>query len=336
MLINAAERGWVPDAGIRVGIRQLLKKRLNEETSFEEYQNLIDELKASAAAIETQAANDQHYEVPAAFFRLALGPHLKYSSCYWPEGVDSLAEAEEAMLKLYAQRAELEDGQTVLDLGCGWGSFSLWAAQHFPNSRFIAVSNSHGQKQFIDERAQALGITNLEVRTCDINALDLPEQFDRVVSVEMLEHVRNYQQVFENLSRWLKADGKVFIHIFCNRSLLYPFEDKGEDDWMARHFFTGGLMPAADTLLHFQDHLKLEQRWQLSGTHYAKTARAWLENTDAQREEIKAVFDAAYGESAATWLQRWRMFFMACEELFGYDSGKEWLVCHYRFVRRNT
>lgn len=335
MLIDAAERGWVPDLGIRVGIRQLLKKRLNEETSIETYQSLIDQLKSSDAAIETQAANDQHYEVPADFFRLALGPHLKYSSCYWPEGVTTLADAEAAMLKLYAKRAQLQDGQRVLDLGCGWGSFSLWAAQQYPASQFVAVSNSHSQKQFIDARAKQLGLDNLEVRTADINALTIAEQFDRIVSVEMLEHVRNYQMVFENLAKWLRPDGEVFIHIFCNRSLLYPFEDKGQDDWMARHFFTGGLMPAADTLLHFQDHLKLDQRWQMSGEHYQKTARAWLENTDAKREEITTVLAQTYSAaSAPVWVQRWRMFFMACEELFGYDSGKEWLVCHYRFVRR--
>ena len=335
MLIELAENGWVPDAGIRIGIRQLLKKRLEQEASFEDYRGLLAELKASEIAIETDAANDQHYELPADFFVQVLGKHLKYSSCYWQANTSTLDDAELEMLKLYAQRAELEDGQVVVDLGCGWGSFSLWAAQAYPNSRFIAVSNSHGQREFIEAQAAARNLGNLEVRTCDINDLDLTERADRIVTVEMLEHVRNYQSLFERMSGWLKPGGKLFVHIFCNRSLMYPYVEKSKDDWMTKYFFTGGLMPAADTLLHFQEKLHLEDRWQLSGTHYAKTCRAWLEKLDERRDQVRAVLADAYGEAEADrWTQRWRMFFMSCEELFAYDGGREWMVCHYRFVNR--
>jgi cyclopropane-fatty-acyl-phospholipid synthase len=342
LLIDLAETRLVPDALIRAGIRRLVSKRLSEERAAdpqgreERSQRLLRELADSRIALETDAANDQHYEVPSSFFRLVLGRHLKYSCAYWGKGVAHLDAAEAAMLDLYAERADLADGQNVLDLGCGWGSFTLWAAERFPASRFTAVSNSVGQRRYIERQARSRGLDNVQVITADINELSLPGGYDRIVSVEMFEHVRNYALLLNRIAGWLADDGKLFVHIFCHRNLLYPFEAEGDDNWMARHFFTGGLMPAADTLLYFQDDLRIERRWSLSGTHYQKTARAWLDNLDRRREAVAEALTDAYGErDAGRWLQRWRMFFMACEEQFGYGHGTEWLVCHYRFGKRS-
>ncbi len=338
--IDLAEKGLVPDWAIRAGIRQLLKRRLAGEfdqdvaRSGERASALIAALAESPVAIETQAANEQHYEVPAAFYQLALGRRLKYSSAYWPSGVEQLDMAEEAMLRATCEYAELADGQRILELGCGWGSLTLWMAEAYPNARITAVSNSASQREYIQGRARTLGLENIEVLTEDVNQLALEECFDRVVSVEMFEHVRNYRVLLSRIARWLKPGGKLFVHIFCHRYLVYPFETEGEGNWMGRYFFTGGLMPAADTLLHFQEDLSLEQRKLYSGTHYGRTARAWLDNMDAKRHDVADVMRMAYGDDADRWLQRWRMFFMACEELFNYDDGNAWLVAHYRFVRR--
>ena len=239
------------------------------------------------------------------------------------------------MLARYGERAELADGQNVLDLGCGWGSFTLWAAERVPNSRFTAVSNSAGQRRHIEWQLRSRGLDNVRVITADVNDLDLDGGFDRIVSVEMFEHVRNYALLLNRISGWLADGGKLFVHIFCHRNLLYPFEDNGDGDWMARHFFTGGLMPAADTLLFFQDDLRIERRWNVSGRNYARTARAWLDNVDERREPVTRLMAETYGEAESRrWVQRWRMFFMACEELFGYRDGTEWLVCHYLFSKR--
>ncbi len=338
--IDLAEKGLAPDWAIRAGIRQLLKRRLaNEfdgdvERAGQRAAELISELAESPVAIETDAANEQHYEVPAAFYQLALGRRLKYSSGYWPAGVSTLDAAEEAMLKASCEHAELADGQRILELGCGWGSLTLWMAQAYPNARITGVSNSASQREHIEARARELGLDNVEILTRDVNVLELDERFDRVVSVEMFEHVRNYRVLLNRIASWLKPHGKLFVHIFCHRYLVYPFETEGESNWMGRYFFTGGLMPSADTLLHFQDDLALEQRKLYSGTHYGRTSRAWLNNMDAKKAEVKAVMQGAYGDAAGLWQQRWRMFFMACEELFNYDDGNAWLVAHYRFRRR--
>jgi len=338
--IDLAEKGWAPDWMIRLGIRKLLKTRLKHEMDREperraqRTQALMDELADSDIAIETDAANEQHYEVPANFYQLALGGRLKYSSAYYPPGVDSLDDAEEAMLRASCEQAELRDGQRVLELGCGWGSLTLWMAATYPNSQITAVSNSASQRSFIEQRALDLGLHNLKVITCDVNQLELDQRFDRVVSVEMFEHVRNYRELLRRIAGWLRPDGKLFVHIFCHRYLAYPFETQGEGNWMGRYFFTGGLMPAADTLLHFQDDLALENRKLFSGMHYSKTSRAWLNNMDARKHQVRQAMESIYGDQAAVWQQRWRMFFMACEELFGYDEGNTWLVAHYRFKRR--
>ena len=337
-LITLCERGFVPDTLTRFGIRRLCKERLRDEYAGDwksRQAQWLDVLKKSEVAIETQAANDQHYEVPPPFFQACLGARLKYSSCFYETGTETLDQAEEAMLSLYGQRAELKDGQHILELGCGWGSLTLWMAQHYPNANITAVSNSAPQREFILARCKERGFTRVNVITCDVNKLELPsEQFDRVVSIEMFEHMRNYDVLLSRVASWLKPDGKLFVHIFCHKEVAYPFEVKGESDWMSQYFFTGGLMPAFDTFRHFDKHLKIEADWRVPGTHYEKTSNHWLENTDKHKAQIMKVFAECYGAAnAAVWFQRWRMFYMACAELFGYDEGREWLVGHYRFVK---
>ncbi|MDQ3160471.1 MAG: class I SAM-dependent methyltransferase [Pseudomonadota bacterium] len=337
-LLGMAERGSMPDSVLRAGIRRMCRQRLAEESAggpqaiSEQFQKQIAILRESPVAIHTDAANRQHYELPPAFFQHCLGPRLKYSSCYYPTGNESLAEAEEAMLHMYGERAALADGQDVLELGCGWGSLTLWMAQRYPNSLITAVSNSRPQREFIESRCSDLGFDNVRVITCDVNQLELEtDQFDRCVSIEMFEHMRNYDTLLGRISQWLRPGGALFVHIFCHKTLLYPFETEGDDNWMGRHFFTGGLMPSADTLLWFQKHLRIEQRWMVDGTHYQRTADHWLAEQDKHREIVMAVLQNAYGDAAGLWFQRWRMFWMSCAELFGFDHGREWMVGHYLF-----
>ncbi len=339
--IDWAERGWVPDSLIRRAIRRLLRQRLREEFADDVerqgdvFERRIGELRESEIALDTDAANEQHYEVPAGFYELALGRHLKYSSAYFPDGVRSLDEAEAAMLALTCERAGLQDGQTILELGCGWGSLTLWMAEQYPKSSIVGVSNSASQRRHILARAADRGLENIEIITCDVNRLELDRTFDRVVSVEMFEHVRNYRKLLERIAGWLADNGQLFVHVFCHRYLMYPFETQGDDNWMGRHFFTGGLMPSADTFFRFQDHLRVTRRWLVDGRHYARTSRAWLENLDRNREAALALFEDDGSEVPATVrVQRWRMFFMACEELFAYNQGSEWPVAHYRFEKR--
>lgn len=337
------EKNLLPDWLIRAGIRRLLRERLREEDAGdpvrrrERLERFAGELRASPIAIETGAANRQHYEVPAAFFGLCLGPRRKYSSAFWPEGVTTLAAAEEAMLDLTCRRACLEDGQSVLELGCGWGSLSLFMAGRFPGSRITAVSNSRSQKAFIDAESARLGLNNLEVVTADMNHFDTGKRFDRIVSVEMFEHMRNYQELMRRIASWSNPGALLFVHIFTHKSFAYAFEDRGPGDWMARHFFTGGIMPSDDLLLHFQDDFSIREHWRLDGTHYQKTAAAWLAAMDANRAAILELFRKTYGaENALLWFVRWRVFYMACEELWGYRRGGEWLVSHYLFAKRDA
>ena len=340
-LIELAERGLLPDALVRLGIRRLCARRLrppgarDPDRADARFRHLLDQLRRSPLAIETAAANSQHYEVPTRMFELCLGKRLKYSSCLYARGDETLDQAEEAMLGLYGERAGLSDGQDILELGCGWGSLTLWMAEHLPNARITAVSNSATQRAHIERACAERGLGNVRVLTCDVNVLDLPASgYDRCVSIEMFEHLRNYEVLLSRIARWLRPDGSLFVHIFCHRQLMYPFQAEAEDDWMGRHFFTGGLMPAADTLLHFQRDLRLEERWLLPGTHYQRTANDWLRNQDRHRDEVLSVLAGAYGQQEAPlWSQRWRMFWMACAELFGYQSGGQWQVAHYRFRR---
>jgi len=332
--------GFVPDALLRAGIRRLLRQRLTDEyaggpgATWERQRALWARLDAGPIAEQTQAANEQHYEVPPAFFEQVLGPHLKYSCGWWEPGVTDLEASEAAMLALTSARAELADGQRILELGCGWGSLTLWMAEHFPAARITAVSNSRDQRAFILERARARNLANVEVITADMNVFQpAVTGFDRVVSVEMFEHMRNHQALLARIATWLAPGGKLFVHIFTHRELTYLFEAKNGSDWMSREFFSGGVMPSDALLLRHQGQLSLEDHWRVPGTHYAKTSEAWLARQDAHRDAILALFTTAYGTQAATRFHRWRVFFLACAELWNFRQGAEWLVSHYRFVK---
>jgi len=339
-LIELAEKGIIPDYFIRQGIVRNCENRLNNENVSNtekvssKKQSWIQQMKESPIALVPEKANEQHYEVPPAFFENVLGKHLKYSSGYWPDGVNSLDESEESMLELSFERAQLVDGDSILELGCGWGSLTCYMASKLPNSKITAVSNSKDQKEHILNRCKNQGLDNIEVITADMNDFETENKYDRVVSIEMFEHMRNYKKLLSKISSWLNDDGKLFIHIFTHQSVVYPFENQGEADWMAREFFSGGMMPSHDLLLHFQDDLIIDDVWSMSGTHYEKTSLAWVNKMDANKDSIMKIFLKTYGDDAKLWFQRWRIFFMSCEKLFGYNNGSEWGVSHYRFSKR--
>ncbi len=338
--VDWTETGLVPDTVIRHGIRRLLDRKLKEiraasvEDSADIKNAFVAMMNASPVAPVPDKANEQHYEVPAEFFASVLGPRRKYSCCLWPDGVDAIGEAEREALKLTTQRAQIADGMRILELGCGWGSLTLWIAENFPNSHVTAVSNSRSQHDFITARARETGIRNIDVRVADMNTFATEQKFDRIVSVEMFEHMRNYGELFKRIAHWLENDGRFFMHIFCHRTTPYEFIDKGPSDWMSRHFFSGGIMPSADLPLLFPEHLNIESRWHWSGQHYARTLRAWLDATNACKAELLPILAATYGAaSAERWWMRWRIFFMACEELFAYRDGEEWFIGHYLLRR---
>lgn len=336
--IRLAEKGWLPDALLRMGIRRLLEDRLREtrHASAQDQQKLVEALRQSPIAINVAAANEQHYEVPAELFVHMLGPRMKYSSCYWPDLTTTLAEAETAMLELTTKRAEVSDGMRILELGCGWGSLCLWLADRFPRCQLLAVSNSASQRRHIKQICRERQITNLQVVTADINQFNPADHgwkngsIDRVVSVEMFEHLRNYEAIFARIRQWLNREGKLFLHVFCHRERAYPFEDRGDDDWMARHFFTGGMMPSFDLFRRFDRDLHVTEQWWISGDHYERTLRAWLAQVDERSSAILPILASTYGAAETQrWLNRWRIFLLACAELFGYRDGTEWGVGHY-------
>ena len=335
------EKDLIPDTIIRTGIRQLLAQRLKDESKGDieaRHQTLlkfIQVLKASPIAINTTEANEQHYEVPTEFYKYCLGKHLKYSSGYWEVGEQNIDNSEEIMLLKTCRRADLQDGQRILELGCGWGSLSLFMAAKYKNSKITVVSNSATQKEHIDAQAKSRGLNNLEVITANIVTFDIADKFDRVVSVEMFEHMRNYQLLLKKIAGWLHPDGKLFVHIFTHKELAYPFEVKDESDWMSKYFFTGGIMPSNHLLFNFQDDMVINRHWIVNGIHYAKTSEAWLKNMDRNKAAIIPLFEQTYGKDQATkWWVYWRLFYLACAELWGYNDGEEWMVCHYLFQKR--
>lgn len=341
--IGLAEKGRVPDFLIRRGIRRMIRERLRDlpqpdcEAVGEANRAFREQLDASPIALVPQLANEQHYEVAPAFFEHVLGRRMKYSCALWSEGVNDVDAAEAGMLSVTSARAEISDGMDVLDLGCGWGSLSLWIAEHYPHCRVLAVSNSKPQREFILARRDRLGLGNVDVVTADVNAFSPERRFDRVVSVEMFEHVRNHALLLARIASWLAPGGKLFVHHFAHRECVYPFEAEGPSDWMARHFFTGGIMPSDDLLLHHQRDLLVERQWRVSGLHYRRTAEAWLARQDASRRDLLPVLEQVYGAGQGPlWFQRWRLFFMACAELFGHREGNEWWVSHALMAPRGV
>lgn len=340
MLDQLLEKNLLPDFIIRIGIRRLNAERLREhakltgEEQHKRFMDLVRELRESPIALNTKEANEQHYEVPPPFFKLVLGKHLKYSSCYWEPNIGNLDDAERRMLEIYCDRAELANGQNILELGCGWGSLTLFMAENFPKSKITAVSNSKPQRLYIESQLKARKLKNVKVITADMNVFKTQKKFQRIVTVEMFEHMRNYDALFAKVRGWLAPKGKLFIHVFNHKELAYLFESSGESDWMGRYFFTGGIMPSRDLYLHFAPPLKIENQWVVDGLHYERTAEAWLHNMDANRAEIEDIFRDVYGaENVTKWWAYWRIFFMACAELFGAKAGKEWEVTHYLFAK---
>lgn len=342
-LVDLAEQGLIPDWAIRRGVRRNIRRRLAEiesgdfESQARRLCDFVRDIRGGPLVLESRIANDQHYEVPAEFFESVLGPRMKYSCCLYPAGGSTLSEAEDQMLELTCARANISDGMNILDLGCGWGSLTLWIAEHFPHCHVTGLSNSKSQREYILSRSERFGLRNVTIVTADIRDFETEQTFDRIVSVEMFEHLRNYELLLRRVAGWLHDEGKLFVHIFCHRHTPYLFETEGPGNWMGRNFFTGGMMPSESLLPYFQDHLTLCDRWRLNGQHYAQTSKAWLANLDSQRDKVTRCFERSLGKKAArAQVQRWRMFFMACSELFRFRDGHEWFISHYLFCKQKT
>lgn len=341
--IILAENGWIPESFVRLGIRRLSRDRdaslppQNGQNPEDYLRDFIRAMNDSPIAVLTEKANEQHYELPAEFFELVLGSQRKYSCCLWEPTTQNLDEAEELSLRLTAEHADLRDGQTILELGCGWGSLSLWMAKHFPNSQILGVSNSQSQREAIMARAKSAGFDNLEIVTCDMNAFKTDRRFDRIVSVEMFEHMRNWQLLMRHIAGWLHPDGRFFMHVFTHAKAPYLFEVQDANDWMSEYFFSGGMMPSLDLAPRVTTDLTLEDQWTISGEHYRKTSDAWLTNMTTHRDRVMAILESTYGRHQANlWWHRWRIFFLACSELFGYAGGDIWPIGHYRFRKSET
>lgn len=342
-LIQLAEKRWLPDPLIRYGMRRMLRDRLEQENEnaggdFERaLDRFAEQQRQSVVTIETHRANEQHYEVPAEFFELVLGSRLKYSCGWWENEETTLDESENAMLDMTCQRAGIEDGMRVLDLGCGWGSITLWIAENYPNCQITSLSNSSSQRSFIEARCRQRGFNNVRVITADVGTFDTDQHFDRIISVEMFEHVRNHEDLLARIAKWLDPQGRLFVHIFCHRNLAYTFETEGEENWMGRHFFSGGIMPAEDLFLRYPRDMRVQENWWINGLQYARTCEAWLGRLDACDKQARQILQQTSAKDSANVLvQRWRMFFMACAELFRFQDGNQWGVGHYLFQPAET
>jgi len=332
-LLSIAEVGLIPDVFIKTAVRFITKKRLNESGIHENKLNVIKSISEGGIAEKTDDANEQHYEVPPEFFKYALGKNLKYS-CSFFDKTDSLDEAEKSMLELYIERADIQEGHDILDLGCGWGSFSLYVAEKYPSVSITAVSNSKDQIAFIQNEAKRRGLFNIKASKMDVNNLDLNNKFDRIVSIEMFEHLRNYKLILNSLNSLLKPDGRLFVHIFCHKELTYFYEIKNNYDWMTKYFFEGGIMPSQDIFKYFDDKLEVINQWDVNGNHYAKTCKAWLNNHYKNKDKILDIFDKHY-DKPKIWFNRWRIFFLSCEAFFAINNGKEYFVSHYLLKKPN-
>ena len=332
-LLTIAELGLIPDVFIKTAVRFITKKRLNESGIHENKLNVIKSISEGGIAEKTDDANEQHYEVPPEFFKYALGKNLKYS-CSFFDKTDSLDEAEKSMIELYIERADIQEGHDILDLGCGWGSFSLYVAEKYPSVSITAVSNSKDQIAFIQNEAKRRGLFNIKASKMDVNNLDLDNKFDRIVSIEMFEHLRNYKLILNSLNSLLKPDGRLFVHIFCHKELTYFYEIKNNYDWMTKYFFEGGIMPSQDIFKYFDDELEVINQWDVNGNHYAQTCKAWLNNHYKNKDKILDIFDKHY-DKPKIWFNRWRIFFLSCEAFFAINNGREYFVSHYLFKKRN-
>jgi len=329
---NVIERVPFPDAVTSAGISFLVdrtKRKLARSGGVSEV-DFARLMQQHPIAVRPDAANEQHYEVAPAFFGLVLGPRRKYSCCLYRTDIDTLADAEEHALLETAAHAGLADGQDILELGCGWGSLSLWMAEHYPSARITAVSNAQPQRGYIEGEAARRGFRNLRVITADMNDFVIEQRFDRVVSVEMFEHMTNWQSLLRRVHGWLRPDGRLFLHVFSHHSAPYLFDVADKEDWIAQHFFTGGIMPSHGLIRHVADVFQVEDDWRWNGEHYARTARDWLSNFDRNEAEVMDVLREVYGAEASLWKRRWRLFFLATAGLFGHAGGTEWGVSHYR------
>lgn len=341
LMLASLERNLLPDAVIRRLSRLLLGGRLrygykpSAELQLSDLLQFAHSLREMPIAIQTDKAKEQHYELPTSFFKLVLGKYFKYSCCYFSDASKTLEDAEKAMLELYCERSKLEDGHTVLDVGCGWGSLSLYIAQKYSNCKVTGICNSKTQKQFIEEQCRVLELQNVEIIVADISTFEMEASYDRIYSIEMFEHMKNYQNLLKKISKWMKEDTLLFVHHFCHKTFAYHFEDTNDDDWITKYFFTGGTMPSANLLLYFQDDVSVVDHWLVNGKHYARTSEEWLKRMDNNLASIKSIMESTYGkDQAVKWTVYWRTFFISVAELFGYNNGEEWMVTHFLFRKK--